>query len=244
LFLVISVPITLLEFLKWLKVKGAEFEGFDPMKIPLLFFPDIWQNITYFYTLPIFLIFLGIVVIITISNEFSYKTIRQNVIDGLDRWEFLQSKLSMILVLCLASTLVVFLTSLFTGLIYTPDLEASYVFDGMEFVVAYFLYVLLYLLLAFLLTVLLKRSALTIFLLMLYRPVEGILIGVASNYNVSAITDFLPLEAASNMIEVPFPRYWFQEITDYMPLVPTLVVIGYILLFIYLINLKLKKSDL
>lgn len=244
MFLVISVPISLLEFLKWLKVKGAEFEGFDPMKIPLLYFPDIWQNITYFYTLPIFLIFLGIVVIITISNEFSYKTIRQNIIDGLDRREFIQSKLSMILVLSLASTLVVFLTSLITGLIYSPDLEWRFITDGMDFIFAYFLYVLFYLILAFLLTVLLRRSALTIFLLMLYRPIEGILIAIASYYKVDFLTDYLPLEIASSMIEVPFPRYWFQEITDYVPLVPVLVVIAYIMLFVYLIYLRLKKADL
>ncbi len=244
MFLVVSVPISLLEFLKWLKMKGAEFEGFDPMKIPILFFPDIWQNITYFYTLPIFLIFLGIVVIITISNEFSYKTVRQNIIDGLDRTDFIKSKLLMIGVLALASTLVVFVTCLISGLIYTPDLDMGDVFNGMEFIFAYFLYVILYLVLAFLLTVYLRRSALTIFLLMLYRPIEGVLIAIATKYDVDFITDYLPLQAASRMIEVPFPRYWFQEITDYVPLVPTLVVCAYIVLFVYLISLRLKKSDL
>ncbi len=244
MFLVISVPVSVLEFLKWLKVKGAEFEGFDPMKIPVLFFPDVWQNITWFYTLPVFLIFLGIVVIITISNEFSYKTIRQNIIDGLDRREFIQSKLSMIVVLALASTLVVFVTSLVSGLIYTPDLELGDMLDGMEFIFGYFLYVLLFLVLAFLLTVLLQRSALTIFILLLYRPVEGILIAIANKYDVEFLTDYLPLQAASSMIEVPFPRYWFQEITDYLPLVPTLVVCAYIVLFVYLISKRLKSADL
>ncbi len=244
MFLVVSVPISLLEFLKWLKMKGAEFDGFDPMKIPILFFPDIWQNITYFYTLPIFLIFLGILVIITISNEFSYKTIRQNIIDGLDRREFIQSKLSMIVVLSLASTLVVFVTCLLSGMIYTPDLSMGEMLDGMEFIFGYFLYVLLFLVIAFLLTVLLQRSALTIFLLLLYRPIEGILIAIAGRYNVDFLTDYLPLQAASSMIEVPFPRYWFQEITDYLPLVPTLVVCGYIVLFVYLISLRLRKADL
>lgn len=244
MFLVVSVPISLLEFLKWLKMKGAEFDGFDPMKIPILFFPDIWQNVTYFYTLPIFLIFLGIVVIITISNEFSYKTIRQNIIDGLDRREFIQSKLSMIVVLSLASTLIVFLTCLLSGMIYTPELALGEMLDGVEFIFGYFLYVLLFLVIAFLLTVLLRRSALTIFLLLLYRPIEGILIALSSRYNVEYLTDYLPLQAASSMIEVPFPRYWFQEITDYLPLVPTLVVCGYIILFVYLISLRLKKADL
>ena len=68
--LVVSIPISVMEFLKWLKMKGADFDGFDPLKIPVLYFPDIWQNITYVYT---FLkIFLAIVVIISVSNEFVY----------------------------------------------------------------------------------------------------------------------------------------------------------------------------
>lgn len=92
--LIISIPTSVMEFLKWLKVKGANFEGFDPLRIPVLYFPDIWQNITYVYA---FLkIVLAIVVIISVSNEFSYKTVRQNVIDGLNRLDFVVSKLSTI----------------------------------------------------------------------------------------------------------------------------------------------------
>ena len=111
--------------------------GFDPLRVPILYFPDIWQNITYVYT---FLkIFIAILVIISVSNEFTYKTIRQNVIDGMDRMEFLISKLTTILLLSLYSTLLVFLTGLLTGIIYTPNYDVSDIFTGIQFVPAYFL---------------------------------------------------------------------------------------------------------
>ncbi len=239
--LIISIPITVIEFLKWLKVKGAEFDGFDPMKIPVLHFTDIWQNVTYVYT---FLkIFLAIVVIISVSNEFSYKTIRQNVIDGFSRVDFLKSKLATILLLSVGSTILVFFTCLITGLIYTPNLDRVNIFEGSQFVFAYFLDLLAYLIFAFFLTILFKRSALTVFMLLLYRPIEATIIGLLPD-NLDFLGDYLPMQALSLLIEVPFPRYWFQEIQDYVAFDAVAVVLVYIVLFITAIYYRLKTSDL
>jgi len=239
--LIVSIPITVIEFMKWLKVQGADFDGFDPMKIPVLHFPDIWQNITYVYT---FLkIFLAIVVIISISNEFSYKTVRQNIIDGLSRNDFIKSKVATILMLSTGSTLLVFVTGMLTGLIYTPDIEFAEVFTGIQFVFAYFLDLFAYLLLAFLLTVLLKRSALTVFILLLFTPIEYTITA-----NLPEAIDFLapyfPLHAINSLISLPFSKYWFQEIQDFVAWESVLVVVAYIGLYLYAIKSKLKKSDL
>ena len=80
-----------MEFLKWLKSKGADFDEVDILRVPLYHFPDIWQNLTYISTF--FQPVLAIIVIISLTNEFSYKTIRQNIIDGFDRKDFLISTL-------------------------------------------------------------------------------------------------------------------------------------------------------
>lgn len=239
--LIFSIPVTVLEFMKWLKSKGAEFDGFDPMKIPVLQFPDIWQNITYIYT---FLkIFLAIVVIISISNEYSYKTIRQNIIDGMSRIDFIKSKLLTILLLSLGSTLFVFLTGLITGFAYTPDVEFGDMFTGIAFIPAYFLDLFTYLVFAFFLTILLKRSALTVFILLLYAPIEYTITANLPD-SIAFISEYFPLHAINNLIEIPFPKYWFQEIQDYVSLSAVAVVIGYVVLFIYAIYAKLKASDL
>ncbi|MCG8389609.1 MAG: hypothetical protein MJA30_28915 [Cytophagales bacterium] len=239
--LIIGIPSGVIEFLKWLKSIGADFDNFDPMKIPILYFPDIWQNITYVYTL--LKIFMAIIVVITISNEFSYKTVRQNIIDGLSRGDFLKSKLATIFLLSLGSSLLVLLTGLITGLIYTPDVSFSEMFDGVEFVFAYFLDLFGFLVFAFLMTILLKRSALTVFILMIYRPVELILIANLPKA-IEGIGNYFPLQSMSNMIEVPFPRYIFREIQDYVSLGFVAVSLLWIVLFVYAIYSKLKASDL
>ena len=238
--LIIGIPAGVIEFLKWLKALGADFDNFDPMKIPILYFPDIWQNITYVYTL--LKIFMAIIVVITISNEFSYKTVRQNIIDGMSRLDFLKSKLATIFLLSLGSALLVFLTGLVTGLIYTPGISFSEMFDGVEFVFAYFLDLFGFLVFAFLLTILLKRSALTVFILMIYRPVELILIAQLPA-SIESIGEYFPLQAMSNMIEVPFPRYIFKEIQDYVSLGFVAVSLVWVAFFIYAIYSKLKTSD-
>ncbi|MDH5366964.1 MAG: hypothetical protein OEW67_08260 [Cyclobacteriaceae bacterium] len=239
--LIISIPTSVMEFLKWLKVKGANFEGFDPLKIPVLYFPDIWQNITYVFA---FLkIVLAIVVIISVSNEFSYKTIRQNVIDGLNRLEFIGSKLSTILMLSLYSTLLVFITGLITGLIYSPNYDFADIFTGIEFVFAYFIDVLLYLLFAFLLTVLIKRSGLTIALLVIYLPLEYIITAYLPD-SIQYIGAYFPMHAMNNLIEFPFPKYVFQEIQDYVSIESIIVATLYIAAIPWAIYEKLKRSDL
>ncbi|UII23602.1 ABC transporter permease [Fulvivirga ligni] len=240
-FLILSIPISVIEFLKWLKASGVDFDRFDPMKIPVLHFPDVWQNITWVYS---FLkIFLAIVVVISVSNEFSYKTVRQNIIDGMSRADFLISKLSTVLLLSVGSTVLVFLTGLVSGLIYTSDLADASILEGSEFVLAYFLDLFTYLVFAFFLTVLFKRSALTVFMLLLYSPFEYIVAAFFPN-NLEFITEYFPLHAINNLIEIPFPRYIFREIQDYVSFSAVAVVLFYLCLFIYVIYYKLKSSDL
>src|ERR1700733_10125075 len=43
-------------------------------------FPDIWHTLTYIAGL--FNLLLGVLVIILITNEFNFRTVRQNIIDG------------------------------------------------------------------------------------------------------------------------------------------------------------------
>jgi ABC-2 type transport system permease protein len=239
--LIVSIPITVIEFLKWLKVKGAEFEGFDPMKIPVLHFTDIWQNTTYVYTFLRF--FLAIVIILSVSNEFSYKTIRQNVIDGFSRVDFMKSKLATILLLSVGSSVLVFITCLITGLLYTPNLDYADIFVGSEFIFAYFLDLFAFLVFTFFLTIIFKRSALTVFMLLLYRPIEATIIGLLPD-SLDFMADYFPMQAVANLIEIPFPRYWFQEIQDYVAFDTVAVVLVYIVVFVMAIYYKLKNSDL
>jgi len=80
-------------------------------------FPYIWHFNT--FVASIFKFFLLLVIVSMVANEYSYKTLKQNLIDGLSKKEFLLSKFYTVLVLALISTVFVFVTSLILGFIQT-----------------------------------------------------------------------------------------------------------------------------
>jgi hypothetical protein len=230
-----------MEFLKWLVSKGADFDQVDILRVPLYHFPDIWQNITYVSLY--FQLVLAIVVIISITNEFSFKTVRQNIIDGMDRKDFLTSKIMMVLMLSLASTLFIFLIGLITGLIYTPEAEMRFMFTSIEFIPGYFLATFSYLIMVMLFAIWIKRSGLAIGLILIYPALEYAF-GAALPDSLDPIIPYLPQHAINAIIKVPFQRYAFMEIQDYVDPVSALVTVGYIVLFIFLAYRNLVKRDL
>jgi hypothetical protein len=230
-----------MEFLKWLVSKGADFDQVDILRVPLYHFPDIWQNLTYVSLF--FKMVLAVVVIISVTNEFNYKTVRQNIIDGMDRKDFIISKVLTLFLLSFASTLFVFFIGLITGSIYSPASEMRFMFRGIEFIPAYFLDVFSYLLMVMLFSVVIKRAGLAIGLTMLYPAIEYSF-GAAIPDSVEWINGYLPLHAINNLINVPFQRYVFMEIQDYVSAGSVLVVVIYCVLFVYLSYLTLVKRDL
>jgi ABC-type transport system involved in multi-copper enzyme maturation permease subunit len=241
-FLALAISASVgIEFLKWMDKLGAEF-GFDVLKIPLYHFPDIWQNVTYFALF--FKYVLGIVVIISITNEFSYKTIRQNIIDGLDRWDFLKSKLYTILILSAFASVLIFVIALITGIIYTPNDDMRFMFKHVEFIFGFFLETISFMLFALLIGTLVKRSGLAIGLLFLYTLMIEPLITFNLGDKADWLGPYFPVRAIHNIIKVPYQRYFFLEIRDYITIDSVVVLLIYAGLFVYLTFLLLKKRDL
>lgn len=214
-----------MEALTWLAEKGAKIDGFDVEKVPLYHFPDIWQNLT--YVAQYFKLLIGIFIIISITNEFAYKTIRQNVIDGMNRAEFIGSKVLFILGLSVVSTVFVFLIGLLMGSIYSPESEMQFMFKNVEFIPAYFLSTLNYLLLVMAIGLLIKRAGLSIVILLVYPALEFVL-KVPLPDSLEYLTEFLPYSALSNLIDMPFPKYVFMEIRDTVELKDVLINLVYI----------------
>jgi ABC-2 type transport system permease protein len=231
-----------MEFLKWLVSKGAEFGAeININRIPLYHFPDIWQNLVYISGM--FKIVLAIMVIISITNEYTYRTIRQNIIDGMSRWQFLQSKILTNLMLSAMSVAMVFVIALITGLIYTPSIEMTDMFSGLEFFPAYFLEVFAFLSYALMLGIFLQRSGLTIIVLMVSHMIETI-IKINIPDRALFIKPFFPMESITNLVAMPFARYALREIQDYVSLTSVGIVLVWIFLFNYFGYLKLKRSDI
>src|SRR5665811_360052 len=115
-------------------------------------FPNVWHTVTY---LSSFLLFIpGLMIITSITNEYSYKTHRQNIIDGWSRLQFIHVKIALVVIISFLSTVFVFLTSLLYGSL----AGSTFSFDKIEFIGYYFIQALSYSMLALLLSCLLYTS--------------------------------------------------------------------------------------
>jgi len=230
-------------YLEYLESRGASFDGISPAMIPFYDFTDIWQNLTYLATF--FKIFLGFIVVISICNEWSFRTIRQNIIDGLDKWEFLASKLLIMFAMALANTLFIIVLGLILGSIYSPVIGLDVMFQNFEFVGAYFLDVFAFLCVALFVGMLIKKTGFAIVLLALYSLfIEPIAVLILANtYEEILIYDYLPIRAINRLIEFPYARYVFREIKDYLVWHEVLLVIGYAILFVYFSYRMLRVRD-
>ncbi len=231
-----------MEFLKWLVSMGAEFGAeINITRIPFYHFPDVWQNIT--FVSGFFKVILAFMVVISITNEFSYRTVRQNVIDGLSRKQFIMSKVYTNILLSLMSTTMVFIIALVTGMIYSPSIIVSDLLMDLEFFPAYFLEIFTLLSFALLLGMMIQRSGLTIVVLVLAPMIEAIIRANVDDY-VPWLVPYFPMESIRNLIPMPFPRYVFREIQDYVSIISVFAALGWAFTFNYLAYLKLKRSDI
>jgi len=236
-------------FLQWLKSEGADFKGIDPTIIPIYDFPDIWQNTTYLGSFEIFL--LAFIVIISVNNDLTYHTLRQNIIDGISKKEYLMSKMLMIIAMAAISTLFIFIGGLVNGAIYSHVWGAGVIFDKMEFLAAFFYQIIIYCTLAFLLALVIKKAGFVIVALFLYTFMfEPIATAIMINAPVFRdglaphIAPFLPIKAINDLIKIPFGRYIFMEIQDYVSLKALAIATGWFAFYLGLVYYILKKRDL
>lgn len=212
----------------------------DPAEIPLYQFPDIWHNFAYVAAYLKFI--LGIYIIISITSEISYDTLRQNIMNGLSRADFILAKLVLILIIAAASTFFLFAITLVFGLISTPGLELHDLIRYSAFIPAYFLELCVYMVFALLIGTFVRRTGLSIGLLFLYTLIiEPV---IALRIKSDMIKGFLPLRAINNLIHMPFGRYALREVQDYVAFGEVLIAVSYLILFLYLVYLLLQKRDL
>ncbi len=228
-------------FLGSLSIDGNNLKDFAGVNnIPIYQFPDIWHNITYVAGFLKFI--LAIYVIISITNEITYDTLRQNIMNGLSRVDFILSKLFLVFLLSTGSALFVFITGLSLGITTTTDPVFHDVIKYSGFIPAYFLQLSAYLVFALLIGLLIRRTGLAMGLLFLYslivEPVFGLRI------QSEAIKGFLPMRSISNLIHMPFGKYLLREVQDYVTVGEIAIVIAYMAIFLAFIYLLLKKRDL
>ncbi|SHF32278.1 ABC transporter permease [Chryseobacterium takakiae] len=182
-------------------------------------FPEIWNFTTYIVAL--LKIFLGLIIVFSISQEFSNRMFKQNTIDGLSRKEFISSKLLTISIFTIVSTIIVFAITMFLGYKYSNTTESAKVFEEIFFIGNYFVKLFTFFCFLMFLSVLLRKSVFVFLALFVFWVAEGILSGVEVFMKVRGlqeaqrnevlqndffISHLLPLESMSSLIPSPLMR--------------------------------------
>tara|TARA_R110002126_G_scaffold142546_2_gene288392 strand:- start:3337 stop:4182 length:846 start_codon:yes stop_codon:yes gene_type:complete len=176
-------------------------------------FPYIWHFNT--YVAAILKFFLLLVIVSMMSNEYSYKTLKQNLIDGLSKKEFILSKFYTVIAFAAASTVFVFFVSLVLGLFYSDYNEFAIIVSDLEYLFAFFIKLVGFFSFGLFLGILVKRSAFAVGAMFVWLIFENMFRGFLFwNFNenehtsntVDKFMQFLPLESMSNLIKEPFSR--------------------------------------
>lgn len=206
-------------------------------------FPDVWQTVGFISSLFVFL--PSLLVIMFITNEFTYKTHRQNIIDGWSRTQFMFSKLIDVIIVCVVVTLLYVITAFVIGRINTEGAVTWW--KGTKYVGLFLLQTFSQLSIAMLIALIVRKAFIALGVFMFYFfPLEPYLVAMAKKH-ANDIGEFMPLEISDRLI--PFPRWVVRKESEWkalelqsdehIPYTIILVIITWIVCF--WIN---KKRDL
>lgn len=224
-------------------------------------FPEIWNFTT--WTVALLKIFLGLIIVFSICQEFSNRMFKQNTIDGLSREEFIGSKLLTIAIFTLISTILVFAITMFLGYQYSTTTETSLVYKEIFFIGNYFVKLFSFFCFLMFLSILLRKSIFVFLAFFVIWIGESILGGIETYSKVAGtqaaerneifqnsffFSKLLPLESMSSLIPNPMMRLNMAKMMGlkYEFTYPTESLIACIVwcaIFIFGSYLILKKRD-
>ena len=225
---------------------AAILSSFNPYN-----FSNTWQSTS--YTTGYLLILPAMLIIILITNEYTFRTSRQNVIDGWSRDEFITVKLVIALIIAMVSTLLVILTAMGFGLFSGSDFSINK-FSHVGF---FFLKALSYNMFAVLIAVLIKKTGFAIGLYFIYMGAENFLsqmldigsikLKLSTGKDFGSVGDYLPMNASDGLLT--FPDNPLKSLarkalpTEYFWIVFSCAIV-YLLIFIWWSRKKYLQADL
>ncbi|PID93007.1 MAG: hypothetical protein CSA95_08985 [Bacteroidetes bacterium] len=216
---------------------------FSPPQFTLYAFPAIWHNL--FFIAGFIKIFPGFLLIMLVTNEFTHKTLKQSVINGMSKIQIVNSKVIMALSTAFFTTLLIFLTIFANGIIHNKGaLSWELITEKMFFAPAYFLELTTYLMVCLLFAMVIKKPIVAILSMLLYsliaEPIIAFKVGEPFNR-------FFPLKAAINLIQIPknsLMQIFGHEFQEFVKGEDILICIAYCLLIYVALLVITVKSDL
>jgi hypothetical protein len=226
------------------KFMSSKYSSFEEMTLKALagtpfVFPKIWHTASYFSGL--FFIVLCMLFILLVTNEVQYKTHRQNIIDGWSRMDFIKAKFTLLVFFVISAAVVVLISAITVGFIYSP--AGADVMEGMKYLGYFVLMCILYLMVAFLVAILVKRTGLSIIIYFVLVVIVDNLLWLGLTFNGNQAGYFLPLETVDSLIPNPFKPKIMEGRTmpDFALIISTAI---YLFIYGYIIINYFRKADL
>ena len=208
-------------------------------------FPDVWHNNTYIASW--FNVLLYFFMILVVSNEYQFRTVRQNVIDGLSRFQVLGSKMLLMLVFSMASTVLVAGVSLLCGMFLAEEGFREVSWEKIEYVGLYFVQILGFMSFALLVTTVFRKQGMSIIVFIGYTLIgENILryLIFPKLHLPFDLGAYLPFQNIGKLIPNPLPAYFGLMEPPVFQQELMVTSLGYVLLFLVASVGVLYRRDL
>ena len=226
----------------------------SPIPLPhvtLYFFPEVWQNVTFFASIRYVLIFPAIIILILVTNEFTNKTIRQNITTGMSKQEFLISKLQFIFLLSLIITIVLTVFIICLGISNSDEQQMKLMWHGIVFIPVFFLQVTVFMIFAFFCGFLMRNTGLAIAIFTLYsliiEPVVYFILKIPY-LQPNQVSQYLPVNAVIRLVEYPsismLHKVMNLTLQEGVNMVHCIVAIIYAVMLVGIVFWVMKRKDL
>ena len=167
-------------------------------------FPAIWSVMGYLGNWLAFF-FLGFFAIYIFTSEFSNRTYRQNVITGMTVAELFSGKIIFLFLVSLFATTVYVLSAIGIGLIFEESSDLSVIFDRFYLVPRFTLMCFGYMSVGVFLSVLIRRTAVSVFLYFTYILFFEVFLRWSIHRNIAdnRSMDFYPANAFEDLVPMP-----------------------------------------
>lgn len=195
----------------------------------------------------------AMLMVILVTNEFTYRTNRQNIIDGWSRKQFIDVKIAVAVLFALFTVVAAVITGLIFGLFSGSDFSLNKI----EYLFYLFLKAFTYNMAAILFSVLVRRTGFAIGIFFIYLVAEnaiGALLDVWSvkwrevdKVDLGSIGSYFPMNAADGLMlfpENPVKSMTSKALATDFYWITLALAFAYLALFIWWSRRKIINSDL
>lgn len=202
-------------------------------------FPNVWYYVSYVSSW--FFPILSILMIQLVCNEFTYRTMRQHVIDGLSREELLYSKLILAAILSLFAGVLAFFSGLLFGITKGGMPTSSDFFGEISYLLRVVWSCFGMMTAAILIAVLVRKSAMSI---LVFLTFFWIIEPLAGRIWLTDIYPYFPLNSLDEFISSPIQLESIKLGKQTTPVGVTIAGIIYPIIFMFASLNYLRSKDL